>query len=188
MQSRTPRRPQRANSQARFDQFLLRADAGPLRSHDRGRARPDRLPARRQRQRQVDDHEVHPRAAAAALGRGDARRHRDHRPADAADHPARDRLGAGGAAPVRRHDGARERADGCLHAQRRARGRGGLRAHAAAVSAAGRAPGPARRHALGRRAADGGDGARADGPAAADVHGRADHGPVAALCRSRAGR
>ena len=38
----------------------------------------------------------------------------DHRPADAADRPPRHRLGARGAAPVRRHDGAREPADGRL--------------------------------------------------------------------------
>ena len=43
-----------------------------------------------------------------------------------------------------------------------------LRTDAAAVSAAGRAHGPARRHALGRRAADGGDGAGADGAATGD--------------------
>src|SRR6266702_3323428 len=36
------------------------------------------------------------------------------------------------------------------------------------------------------RAADGRDGARADEPAADDRDGRADHGPVAALCRPRA--
>ena len=47
-------------------------------------------------------------------GRRAVRRADDHRPADAADHPARHRLGAGGAAAVRRHDGAREPADGRL--------------------------------------------------------------------------
>ena len=39
---------------------------------------------------------------------------RDHRPADASDHPRRRRLGAGGAAPVPADDGARKPADGRL--------------------------------------------------------------------------
>ena len=38
----------------------------------------------------------------------------------AADHSPRPGLRSGGAAPVRRHDGARERADGGLHAPRQA--------------------------------------------------------------------
>ena len=43
---------------------------------------------------------------------------------------------------------------------------------------------PARRHAVRRRAADGGDRPSADGAAAADLHGRAVDGPLAALCRA----
>ena len=153
--------------QARSHQLVLRADPGPLRLLDRSPARADRLPARRQCQRQVDHHEGDPRAVEAALRRRDPRRRNDHRPADAADHPARAWLGAGGAAPVRRHDGARECPDGRLHPQRQGRDRAGLRAHDDAVPAPGRTRHASRRHALGRRAADGRDGARADGAARA---------------------
>ena len=77
---------------------------------------------------------VQPRSGSVML-----RRQPDHRLAHAADHPPRPRLGAGGAAAVRRHDGARERADGRLHAQRQAGRRAGLRAHAGAVPAPARA-------------------------------------------------
>ena len=69
-----------------------------------GRARPDRLPAGRQRQRQVDDHEDHPRAGEAALGHRALRRRADHRAHDAADRAPRRRLGPRGAPAVRRHD------------------------------------------------------------------------------------
>ena len=81
-----------------------------------------------------------------------------------------------------RHDGAREPADGRLRAQRPRRGRARIwSAMSTLFPRVRRARSPARRHAVGRRAADGRDGARADGPAAADLHGRADHGPVAAV-------
>ena len=48
-----------------------------------GSGRADRLPARRQRERQVDDDEDHPRPAAPARRAGHVRRARHHRPADA---------------------------------------------------------------------------------------------------------
>ena len=111
----------------------------------------------------------------------------NHRAADAADHWAGHRLGAGGAAAVRGDDGAGEPADGGVRAAGPGGDRGGLRADADAVSAgraAHRQPGGV---AVGRRAADGGDGAGADGPAAADLHGRADDGSVAAVCGPGAG-
>ena len=63
--------------------------------------------------------------------------------------------------------------------------RRGSRAGLRAVPARQGAAQPARRHALGRRAADGGDRARADGAAAADLHGRAVDGPVAGSLSSR---
>ena len=175
-----------ADPQARPHQLVLRADPGPLRFLDRSRPRADRLPARRQRQRQVHHHEGDPRPAETALRRSHPRRRADHRPADAEDHPARARLGAGGAAPVRRHDGARECADGRLHARRQGRDRAGLRAHDDAVPASRRTHQPGGRHAFRRRAADGRDGARPDGAPARHRDGRADHGPLAAVRRPRA--
>jgi len=51
-------------------QYLLWAGAGSFRSLARCAARPHRLSARRQCQRQVDDDEDHPRTGASALGRG----------------------------------------------------------------------------------------------------------------------
>ena len=176
--------PSRPAPAARTRQHLLRPGAGAFRPLARGRARPDRLPAGRQCQRQVDDHEDDSRPGEAAVGRRASSTAADHRPADAADHAARRGLGARGAAPVRRHDRARERADGRLHAHDSRRSPRTTSACWSCSRACASAP-TARRHAVGRRAADGGDGARADGPAQADLHGRADHGPLA-RCTSTA--
>ena len=89
------------------------------------------------------------------------RRPGHHATADAPDHAARHRPGAGGPAHLQPHDGARKPADGRGGRRplryRRPAGRG---LHA--VPAPEGAHQPARRHAVRRRAADAGDRPRAD--------------------------
>ena len=86
--------------------------------------RRDRLPARRQRLRQVDHHEDDPRHGATATAGTRAVRRRAHRPAaDAIDREPRHLAGARGAPPVRPHDGAREPGDGRLQPAARAASR-----------------------------------------------------------------
>src|SRR5690349_6803082 len=156
---------------------VLRPDADPgrdLAERARGRAG---LPARRERVRQVDHAEDHPRHRPAALWPGPAGRPGRDAVAGAAAHRDRDRDRTGEPAPVRAADGA-----GKPRARRGAApGRvahRGLRPGARAVPAAARTAQPAGRHAVRRRAADGRDGPGADvaPPAAAD--GRAVDGAV----------
>ena len=151
-------------------QHLLRPGAGAFRPLDRRAARPDRLPARRQRQRQVDDHEDDPRPGEAALGRRDLRRRLDHRP------DRRRRSSGAASARCRRRGGCSRDMTVRENMLMGAFMRNDSGASRAAISnamltlfpQARRAAVTARRHALGRRAADGRDGARADEPAARD--------------------
>ena len=145
-----------------------------------GRAR---LPARRQRLGQVDDAEDDPRPRAAA-----ARARVEFAGEDVTQRPTNYRIRKGMAivpenrrlfAPMTR---AREPEDGRLPARRRRARR--LRARLHALPARLRAPRPARRDALGRRAADGRDGPGADVAPEAAADGRAVDGARAAPRRA----
>ena len=166
-----------APARARRRRHVLRADPHPpglsIRI-ERGRAR---LPARRQRVGQVDDAEDDPRHRAPAERRRAHRRRGRDEAADELPHRARARDRAREPPPVRADDGAREPRDGRLPARRRRQG--GLRPRLRALPAALRAPRAARGDALGRRAADGRDGPRADVAAEAAADGRAVDGPRA---------
>ena len=124
-------------------QHVLRPGPGAFRSLARGRARPDRLPARRQRQRQVDHHEGDPRPAEAALGRRDPRRRST---ITGLPTPQIIRRGVGSVPEARRLFGAMTVREnllmGAYHAQRQDGDRAGLRAHDDAVPAAARARSP----------------------------------------------
>ena len=148
----------------------------------------DRLPARRQRLGQVHHDEDDPRAgAAAAPARVEFEGERIDRLRDRGDRPARHRAGAGGAPHLRAHDGLGEPRHGRLH--RRGAPPAELDADLERVYAlfprlqgARRA---ARRHHVGRRAADAGDRPGADGAAAAAADGRAVDGPGAGAASTR---
>ncbi len=99
-------------------------------------------------------------------------RARHHPAAHARDRPPAHRPVAGRPAHLPAHDRAREPADGRRHRQRPPF-RGGPRARLQAVPAARQAPRPARRYAVGRRAADAGHRPRPDEPAAAAAARRA---------------
>ena len=174
----------RAAAQARPRRHVLRAGAGAFRPVARGAARADRLPARRQCQRQVHHDEGHPRPGAAARGRGAGSTAQTSPGCRRRRSSAR---GIGSVPEARRLFGAMTVRENLLMGayRRRDRARRSRRIYervlGAVPAACAQRLGAARRHAVRRRAADGGDGARADGPAAADLHGRADDGPLAAL-------
>src|SRR2546430_6078964 len=146
-------------------------DALPISPGRGGRAR---LPARRKRLGQVDDAEDDPGDRAAPERASRLRRRGRHAALDEPPDRVRDGDRAGEPAALRADDGAREPRDGRVPPRRRFQG--GLRACLHALPVAPRAPEPAGGDALGRRAADGGDGARADVPAEADADGRAVDG------------
>ena len=138
----------------------------------------DGVPARRQRQRQDHDAEDDPRLRDAERGRGPARR-RGRR----AGCPTTEVVGAGiSMVPENRRlfardDGGGEPGAGRVPAQRpRRRSREDLRAGAGDVPPRPGAPQAEGGHAVGRRAADGGDGPRADGEPEGAADGRAVHG------------
>ena len=142
------------------------------------------MPARRQCLRQVHYDEDHPRHREAQDRPCHLWRLDDQRPANRRARQARHRAGARVASPVPAHDGAREPGDGRLHAvgydrhrSRHGTGLFALPAHQGTAQANGR-------NLVGRRAADGGHGARPDGAAEAPVHGRALDGPLASLRRA----
>ena len=115
-----------------------------------------------------------------ARGRHDpARRRGHHGAADARDRAARRGPGARGPAHLPAHERVREPADG-RHAGRAGAFPARPRPRVRDVPAARRAARPARRHAVGRRAADAGDRPRADEPAAAAAARRAVARPGAA--------
>ena len=79
-------------------------------------SRRDRLPARRQRSREVHHAESHPGPGAAHRGQHRARRATYRPPVHRGDRPARHRAGARVAPNLRAHDGMGEPRDGRLHA------------------------------------------------------------------------
>ena len=103
-----------AASRPRSRQHVLRRGAGAFRSLARGRRGPHRLAARRQRQRQIDDDEGHPRPCRAAIRNRHVQRRAHRRLARSSGDPGRNRLGARGAADLPADDGARKPADGRL--------------------------------------------------------------------------
>ena len=129
--------------------------------------RRDRHADRRERRRQIDADDDDLRQAARARGHDHVRRARHHAAADARDRAAAHRAVAGGPPHLLAHDRAGKPADG--RGRRRASriSTQDLETHLHAVPAPEAAPAPARRHAFGRRAADAGDRARADGAARA---------------------
>ena len=112
----------------------------------------------------------HPQAQARLhppVGRG------DRRPRQRPDRRPRPRPGAGEPPGIPADERQGEPRGRRLPAPRRCRRRRGHRAHVRAFPPAAGAPRAARRHALGRRAADAGRGARADVPPAHPADGRA---------------
>ena len=146
-----------------------------LRQHHRAQGRRPRRPRgrdrhadRRQRRRQVDADDDDLRQPARARGRDHLRRPRHHATADARDRAAAHRAVAGGPPHLPAHDRA---AKTCRWARsidelRAFRRRTCERVFTLFPRLKERLR-PARRHALGRRAADAGDRARADEPARA---------------------
>ena len=159
---------------------LLRRHRGAARRRPRRRQGRDRDPDRRQRRRQVDPADDDLRQPAGAHGHDQARRRGHH----AACRPTRSCAAAWRRSPEGRRifprmtrvrepaDGRGHRRPGAFPARPRARLR-----H---VPAPGRAARAARRHAVGRRAADAGDRPRPDEPAAAAAARRAVARPGAA--------
>src|SRR6185437_2297935 len=157
---------------------VLRPDADPRGNQSGGGRGRARVAAGRQRVREVDDLEDGAgRGEAALRPRAVQGRRRDGLRSPGADQP-RDGDRAGEPPAVRRHERAREPGAGGDAAPRRGPERG-LRPSALAVPPTARAQGPARVHAFGRRATDGGDGPSADVEAQAAADGRTLNGPGA---------
>ena len=174
--SGSERRPRGAAAPPLRDQHLLRPDPHPPGRRARGRRGRARLAARRQRVGQVDDAEDDPRDRPPAHRLGHLRRRGRDDPLDEPPDRPRDGDRAREPAPVRADDRAREPRDGRVPEPRRQGPQGGLRARLLALPARLRAALAARRDALGRRAADGRDGPRADEPSQAPADGRAVDG------------
>src|SRR6185312_3670566 len=141
--------------------------------------RRDRGVDRRQWRRQIDPDDDGVRQSAGARGPHRVRWPRHHPPADPRDRPAQARPGAGGPPDLSAHDGSGKPADGRDHGRAGAiRGRSAARDDV--VPAAATAAHPARRHVVGRRAADARHRAGTDEPAAPAVARRAVARPRAA--------
>src|SRR5215472_19050486 len=153
------------------DRLLRPRQSAQGRGH-RSQCRRDRRTDRRQRRRQIHIDDDGLRQSTRARRRDRLRRPRHHPSSDPRNRPTQTGAGAGRPAHIPAHDRAGKPADG--RARRRpCRVQRRSRARARAVLAVAPAPAPARRHAFGRRAADAGDRAGADEPAAAASPGRA---------------
>ena len=153
-------------------QDLLRQCGRAQRRRCRRQRGRDRRPDRRQRRRQIDADDDGVRQSAGPRRRNPFRRPRHYRAADARDRQAPHRAIAGGPAHFFAHDGDGKLADR-RHRHRCSQHRSRRGTRIRPVSAAAGTPQAARRYVVRRRAADAGDRARADEPAAAHPARRA---------------